>query len=175
MKTKNDGELPLRTAYKKISISNGLVKHDLCIEIAYQKEIVYKVNAVEEQKETPLPDSFAQKVFFELAEFFSGKRKEFTFSVCFQGTEFQCRVWQEIAKIPYGRTISYAELAKRAGNPKACRAAARACHDNPLAFCVPCHRVIAKNGSIGGYGYGTVMKSALLNMERNMEKYNDNG
>ena len=107
MKTKNDGELPLRTAYKKISISNGLVKHDLCIEIAYQKEIVYKVNAVEEQKETPLPDSFAQKVFFELAEFFSGKRKEFTFSVCFQGTEFQCRVWQEIAKIPYGRTISY--------------------------------------------------------------------
>ena len=54
----------MRTAYKKISISNGLVKHDLCIEIAYQKEIVYKVNAVEEQKETPLPDSFAQEVFF---------------------------------------------------------------------------------------------------------------
>lgn len=102
MKTKNDGELPLRTAYKKISISNGLVKHDLCIEIAYQKEIVYKVNAVEEQKETPLPDSFAQKVFFELAEFFRVKGRNLRFLFAFRAQNFNAGFGRKLQKFLTG-------------------------------------------------------------------------
>lgn len=139
----------------------------LCIEIAYQKEIVYRIHIAEEKEESTSFDDFAQKVFGELAEYFAGQRKEFTFAYAFTGgTDFQNRVWQEIAKIPYGETISYSELAKRAGKPKACRGAARACHDNPLAFCVPCHRVIAKSGVLQGYGFGLPMKRALLNLEK---------
>lgn len=140
---------------------------NLCVEIAYQEEIVYRIHIVEEMESLAPLDDFAQKVFQELTEYFAGQRKDFTFSYAFTGgTEFQKRVWQEIAKIPYGSTISYTELAARAGRPRACRGAARACHDNPIPFCVPCHRVIAKGGAMQGYGYGLAMKRALLNLEK---------
>lgn len=169
----------MNTARKKIFLSNDVYKElsdrNVCIEIAYQKEIVYKIDIVGEKEESAHLDAFAQKVFQELEEYFAGQRKEFTFLYAFpKGTEFQSRAWQEIAKIPYGETISYTELAVRAGRPRACRGAARACHDNPIAFCVPCHRVIAKNGALQGYGYGLAMKRALLNLEK-MRNTNDNG
>lgn len=164
----------MNTARKKFFLSNDvfkeLSKQDICIEIAYQKEIVYKIDIVEEKEESERPDAFAQKVFQELAEYFLGQRREFTFFYAFVGTEFQLSVWQEIAKIPYGQVISYSELAERVGNSKAYRAAAGACHNNPIAFCVPCHRVIAKNGALQGYGYGLAMKRALLNLEKNEEE-----
>lgn len=146
-------------------------RRNLCIEIAYQEEIVYRIHIAEDKEESAALDDFAQKVFSELAEYFAGQRKNFTFAYAFAGgTEFQNRVWQEIAKIPYGETISYSELAKRAGRPSACRGAARACHDNPVPFCVPCHRVIAKSGAMQGYGYGLAMKRALLNLEKNYKE-----
>ena len=167
----------MNTARKKILLSRDVYKElpqkDICIEIAYQKEIVYRIHIVEEKEERALSDDFAQKVFRELAEYFLGQRKEFTFSYALHGTVFQERVWQEMAQIPYGETISYTELAMRAGRPRACRGAARACHDNPLPFCVPCHRVIAKNGALHGYAYGLAMKRALLNLEK-MGMSNDN-
>lgn len=147
----------------------------LCIEIAYQEEIVYRIHIGEEKEDSASLDDFAQKVFQELAEYFAGQRKVFTFAHAFAGgTEFQNRVWQEIAKIPFGETISYSELAKLAGNEKAYRAAAGACHDNPIPFCVPCHRVIAKSGAMQGYGYGLAMKRALLNLEKTMRNGHDN-
>lgn len=169
----------MNTARKKILLPRELYKElpvlDICIEIAYQKEIVYRIDIVEKKEESEHPDAFAQKVFQELTEYFLGQRREFAFAYAFTGgTEFQNRVWQEMAKIPYGETVSYSELAARSGNPKACRAAARACHDNPLAFCVPCHRVIAKSGALQGYGYGLPMKRALLNLEKTMRNNNDN-
>lgn len=169
----------MNTARKKFFLSNDVYKElsdrNVCIEIAYQKEIVYKIDIVGEKEESEHSDAFAQKVFQELEEYFAGQRKEFTFLYAFpKGTEFQNRAWQEIAKIPYGETISYTELAARAGRPGACRGAARVCHDNPIAFCVPCHRVIAKNGALQGYGYGLAMKRALLNLEK-MRNTNDNG
>lgn len=168
----------MNTARKKIfledEVYNKLSEQSVCIEIAYQKEIVYKIDITENKEESEQLDAFAGKVFQELEEYFSGQCKEFTFLYAFpKGTEFQNRVWHEIEKIPYGETISYTELAARAGRPRACRGAARACHDNPIPFCVPCHRVIAKNGAMQGYAYGTAIKKALLDLEK-MRNSNDN-
>lgn len=82
-----------------------------------------------------------------------------------QGTKFQKMVWQEIAKIPFGKTISYKELARRVGHPKSCRAVANACGANPHPVKIPCHRVIASDGSIGGFSLGVEKKIALLKKE----------
>lgn len=82
-----------------------------------------------------------------------------------QGTEFQRKVWSELRKIPAGATRSYADVAKAIGKPKATRAVANACGKNPIPVLVPCHRVIAKDGSIGGYTGGLRVKRALLDAE----------
>jgi O-6-methylguanine DNA methyltransferase len=79
-----------------------------------------------------------------------------------RGTPFQLRVWQELGKIPPGETVSYQELARRLGNPKAARAVGQACGANPLPLIVPCHRVIAANGTLGGFSSGLEHKRWLL-------------
>jgi AraC family transcriptional regulator of adaptative response/methylated-DNA-[protein]-cysteine methyltransferase len=81
------------------------------------------------------------------------------------GTDFQRRVWQAIARIPAGKVISYAELARRAGRPRAIRAAAQACGANPIPLLVPCHRVVASDGGLGGFGGGLPLKRKLLARE----------
>jgi O-6-methylguanine DNA methyltransferase len=81
------------------------------------------------------------------------------------GTAFQILVWRELRNIPFGKTISYAELAKRIGRPRAVRAVANACGANPLPVIVPCHRVIASDGTIGGYSGGLSKKKQLLKKE----------
>jgi O-6-methylguanine DNA methyltransferase len=83
-----------------------------------------------------------------------------------QGTAFQQRVWQELQKIPYGQTRSYSEIAQAIGRPKAVRAVARACAANPVPILIPCHRVIRKDGTLGGYSSGIARKRALLMRER---------
>lgn len=83
-----------------------------------------------------------------------------------RGTAFQARVWQELRRIPFGQTVSYGELANRIGQPTASRAVASACGSNPIAVLVPCHRVIAADGSLGGYHWGLERKVALLRRER---------
>jgi O-6-methylguanine DNA methyltransferase len=82
------------------------------------------------------------------------------------GTEFQCKVWRELLKIPVGETISYGDLAKRIKSPKAARAVGSACGANPVPLIVPCHRVIASDGSLGGFSGGLNVKRALLKAER---------
>jgi O-6-methylguanine DNA methyltransferase len=82
------------------------------------------------------------------------------------GTAFQRLCWEIIATIPYGQTISYTELAFKAGNPKAVRAAASACGANLLPLLIPCHRVIAKNGGLGGFAWGISYKKRLLEAEQ---------
>lgn len=81
------------------------------------------------------------------------------------GTAFQRRVWKAIAGIPRGQVISYTELARRAGNPRAVRAAAQACGANPVPLLVPCHRVVRNDGSLGGFGGGLPLKRKLLARE----------
>lgn len=101
----------------------------------------------------------------QLDEYFAGKRKEFSIPVVFTGSPFQCNVWAELMKIPYGSTISYAELATRINNPKAVRAVASANATNPISIFVPCHRVIGSNHKLTGYGGGLDAKQGLLALE----------
>jgi len=105
----------------------------------------------------------------ELDEYFAGKRKNFEVAIAFSGTPFQYRVWQELLKIPYGKTISYAELSCASGSPKAHRAAGSANGKNPIAIIIPCHRVISSNGGLGGYAYGLEAKKQLLELEKRMQ------
>jgi len=101
----------------------------------------------------------------ELDEYFAGKRTKFSIPVVFTGTPFQCSVWSELMKIPCGSTITYAEQARRVGNPKAVRAVARADASNPLLIFVPCHRVIGSDNKLTGYVGGLEAKEALLALE----------
>ncbi|MFD1315987.1 methylated-DNA--[protein]-cysteine S-methyltransferase [Namhaeicola litoreus] len=102
----------------------------------------------------------------QLNEYFEGERKVFDFPIAPQGTEFQRKVWSELSKIPYGKTISYAEQSKRMGDLKAIRAIATANGKNPLWIVVPCHRVVGSNGSLTGYAGGLWRKKWLLEHEK---------
>lgn len=102
----------------------------------------------------------------QLNEYFAGKRMQFDLPVAFTGTSFQQQVWKELQKIPYGETRSYADIAAAIGNPKAVRAIGQANHRNPIMIVVPCHRVINKNGSLGGFGGGLEVKKYLLDLEK---------
>jgi len=101
----------------------------------------------------------------QLKEYFAGKRRDFDLPLAPEGTAFQRSVWRQLQEIPYAETISYGELAKRVGNPKASRAVGSANGKNPLPIVIPCHRVIAAGGKLGGFGGGLPTKVALLELE----------
>lgn len=101
----------------------------------------------------------------ELEEYFAGERKTFSVPVETQGTPFQKKVWHELNKIPYGETVSYSDVAKRIRNDKAVRAVGTANSRNPISIITPCHRVIAADGTLGGYGGGLANKTKLLMLE----------
>jgi AraC family transcriptional regulator of adaptative response/methylated-DNA-[protein]-cysteine methyltransferase len=102
----------------------------------------------------------------ELAEYFSGKRREFAVALASRGTPFQEKVWRELQRIPHGQTIAYDELARRIGQPTAQRAVARANGMNHICILIPCHRVIGKDGTLTGYGGGLWRKKLLLELEQ---------
>ena len=101
----------------------------------------------------------------ELQEYFGGKREEFTVALDIRGTDFQKRCWHELLKIPYGQTRSYRQVAEAVGNRNAVRAVGLANGQNPIAIIVPCHRVIASDGTLCGYGGGLDLKEELLRLE----------
>jgi methylated-DNA-[protein]-cysteine S-methyltransferase len=101
----------------------------------------------------------------QLREYFAGRRAEFDLPLAPEGTAFQRTVWRQLQAIPYGETISYGELARRVGNPKASRAVGSANGANPLPIVIPCHRVIAGDGTLGGFGGGLPTKQMLLALE----------
>ena len=102
----------------------------------------------------------------QLLEYLDGKRERFELALDLRGTEFQRRVWEALLAIPYGETRSYADVARGVGRPTAVRAVGAANGANPVAIVVPCHRVIAADGGLGGYGGGLALKARLLAMER---------
>jgi methylated-DNA-[protein]-cysteine S-methyltransferase len=102
----------------------------------------------------------------QLQEYFAGSRSDFDLPLAPQGTSFQIKVWDALQKIPYGETISYAELAQRIGRPKAVRAVGAANGANPIPILIPCHRVIGSNGALVGYGGGLDIKKHLLALEK---------
>lgn len=101
----------------------------------------------------------------ELEQYFAGQRREFTLALDLRGTEFQLRCWRALLAIPYGETRTYAEQARAVGQPLGFRAVGLANHDNPVAIVVPCHRVVASDGTLGGYGGGLPAKRRLLELE----------
>jgi methylated-DNA-[protein]-cysteine S-methyltransferase len=106
----------------------------------------------------------------QLTAYFTGEQKDFDLPLAPRGTEFQKRVWEALKQIPYGVTISYGELARRIGDPKASRAVGLANGSNPISIIVPCHRVIGANGKLTGYGGGIERKKTLLELEGAMAK-----
>lgn len=110
------------------------------------------------------PDPATDRAAAQLMEYFDGKRKEFTLEVAPRGTPFQRAVWERLAAIPYGTTVTYGELAQATGRPTACRAVANAVGKNPLLIVFPCHRVVAANG-LGGFSAGIAVKRTLLRLE----------
>lgn len=101
----------------------------------------------------------------QLEEYFEGKRKQFTMPMDLRGTEFRRRCWNELLRIPYGETRTYAEIARNVGCPAGFRAVGQANHYNPIAIIVPCHRVLASGKRLGGYGGGLPVKALLLKLE----------
>lgn len=107
-----------------------------------------------------------RSVLDQLQQYFDGSRKSFQVTLDLQGTPFQRQVWQALQGIPYGRTVSYGEIARQVNSPKACRAVGAANGQNPVSIIVPCHRVIGSNGKLVGYGGGLPIKTALLKLEQ---------
>ena len=116
----------------------------------------------------PLSSSIPQELeecVNQIAKYFDGTLKEFSVTLKPEGTEFQKRVWNEIIKIPYGKTISYMDLSKKLGDIKSIRAVANANGKNPIWIIIPCHRVIGSDGSLTGYAGGLHRKKWLLDHE----------
>ncbi len=111
------------------------------------------------------PSPLLDKAARQLDEYFAGYRRTFDIPLSFAGTEFQKTVWRALLAIPFGATVSYGELARRIGQPKAVRAVANANGANPLSIFVPCHRVIGSDRSLTGYGGGLAAKRWLLELE----------
>ena len=130
------------------------------------KQISKKLGAVPVIIENPLFKIIQE----ELSLYFEGKLKEFTIPLFECGTDFQKRVWNELKKIPYGKTISYDTLAKRIGDLNAVRAVANANGQNSIGIIIPCHRVIGKDGNLRGYGGKVWRKKWLLELENPEEK-----
>lgn len=106
-----------------------------------------------------------QEAASQMIEYFDGNRKTFDLPICPDGTNFQKAVWNGLTQIPYGQTWTYGQMAKFIGRPKSARAVGGACHNNPIAIVIPCHRVVGANGSLTGFGGGLEMKRLLLELE----------
>lgn len=119
-----------------------------------QKQVAF------EQSEKPL-----RPYLRELKEYLAGRRRKFTFPLDLRGTDFQLACWRALLAIPYGETRTYADIARAVGKPNAFRAVGMANNRNPIAIVVPCHRVIASDGTLCGYGGGLEIKRRLLELE----------
>ena len=136
------------------------------IKIKYENDVLTGIAYTENEKEQGIRSELSDKTVLQLEEYFDGKRKEFDIPIKLTGTEFQKKVWNELLKIPYGKTVSYKDISIKIGNPKACRAVGMANHNNPILIIVPCHRVINENNKLGGYALGLDLKRKLLELEK---------
>lgn len=143
-----------------VSENNKIIKIGLNEELSDDLCMIYKTK----------DDKLFKQCYKELVEYFTSGRKKFTFKIKLVGTEFQKKVWQALSKIPYGKTVSYKDIAEKINNPKAVRAVGLANKNNPLPIVIPCHRVIGKNGKLAGYSSGLDIKKKLLDLERAIYK-----
>ncbi len=136
------------------------------LKVVFYDEYLLSIEFVNYTGEEENFDETVESFLRHLEEYFNGKRKEFDVPVILDGTDFQEKVWVETMKIPYGETISYAELAKRVGSPKAFRAVGRALGKNKIPIVIPCHRVLRSDGQIGEFTGGVEIKKYLLELEK---------
>jgi len=113
-----------------------------------------------------ISDPRSYKAGIQLLEYFEGRRTIFDIPFYVRGTEFQIRAWKSIDEIPYGQTLTYSQVAEKIQSPRAYRAVGSSCGANPLPIIIPCHRVLASNGGLGGYSGGLEIKKALLEHEK---------
>jgi len=144
-------------AYLKSPIGN--------LRILANEAYIIQISFVDEYFKMDLIPNLIKDCMKQLDEYFKGERKEFSVPTNPDGTEFQGRVWNQLCKIPYGKTISYLELARQLGNEKAIRAVGTANGQNPIPIIIPCHRVIGNDGSLTGYAGGLLKKQWLLEHE----------
>lgn len=136
------------------------------LEIITNNNALISLKLVKNTHASDKETDFIKNIKSQLNEYFSGERKTFDIKLNPQGTDFQKKVWTELTKIPYGETKSYYEIAHLIKNPNATRAVGNACNKNPIAIIIPCHRVVSKNGNLGGFAYGQSTKQDLLNIEK---------
>jgi methylated-DNA-[protein]-cysteine S-methyltransferase len=135
------------------------------IKISANNTHILSLDIVTNLTPSTMPTKAIQSCLKQLDEYFKGKRKKFNLPLKIEGTPFQIRVWKELSKIPFGKVISYKELAQKVGKPKAFRAVGNANGKNKFPIILPCHRVIASDGTLGGYGLGLPRKKKLLDHE----------
>ncbi len=154
--------------YYASAVISGIKLDIFCTRKGIRKLYLNKKSSLLNTKEATKiypDDPFMFGIFTQLKEYFDMKRKKFYVPLDIEGTEFQKKVWGELQKIPFGKTVSYKTVAEKIGNVKAVRAVGRANGANPIPIIIPCHRVIASNGGLGGYTGGINIKEKLLEVE----------
>lgn len=146
-----------------------IIRHNL--EIVADKDAIIRCKwkdrtAIEDYGNDLAETAAIDMAIQQISEYLEGKRKDFSIPLRIEGSLFRTKVWEELKKIPYGETVTYAELARRIGSPKAFRAVANACGANPCPIIIPCHRVVASGGKTGGYTGGLDIKLTLLEIEK---------
>lgn len=136
------------------------------LQIGWENDVILSIRCVAEahgcSNSSPVSDMAAA----QLSEYFEGRRRVFTFPMEPKGTPFQQSVWEELSRVPYGKTRTYKDIAASIGNPGAARAVGMACNRNPIWIAIPCHRVVGSNKSLTGYAGGIQMKCTLLQLEQ---------
>jgi O-6-methylguanine DNA methyltransferase len=148
--------------------SKGLVALEFDARLPGQQSIRPNPRHVREEKMGMAFEHSPRRMrtyLIQLEEYFAGKRREFNFRLDLRGTDFQLACWRALLAIPYGETRCYADIARAVGKPNAFRAVGMANNRNPIAIVVPCHRVIASDGRLCGYGGGLDVKRKLLELE----------
>ena len=158
-----------RTAYSCKTVKSPVGKLKLVANDRGLAAILWENDNPNRVRLSPLAENKEHPVLLEterqLNEYFAGNRDKFSVRFQFNGTEFQKEVWQALATIPFGKTLSYGEIARQIGRPKAVRAVGAAIGRNPLSIIVPCHRVIGSDGKLTGFAGGLETKASLLRIE----------
>lgn len=148
----------------------GATDEGICLlEFTDRRMLEAQLAAVQRLFDAPVApgsNEYLERLQGELAKYFAGSLRAFSVPLIYPGTPFQRRVWKELLAIPYGETCSYEQIAIAIGDPTAVRAVGRANGLNRIAILIPCHRVVNKNGELGGYGGGLRRKQYLLSLER---------
>ena len=135
------------------------------IEIKGSDDGITSLYFLDKEKESIEIPACLKECIKQLDEYFKGKRKVFNLNLDIKGTDFQKKVWNELLKIPFGKTHAYIDIAKKLGDKNALRAVGNANGKNPISIIIPCHRVIGSNGELVGYGGGLWRKKWLLEFE----------